>query len=298
MKNIRTVLIALVAVFLIADAALFVNYKRIKGEKTAAEITPTSTPFATAEPTVEPTLYATAEPTESPKDQDDGSDIDITPIPKINDVVSGVLSSKRICIDAGHGITDKKGTEAVSPGSSDKKAAHVSGASGDKITEEQFNLGVALKVKSMLETEGASVSMTRTTAECDLSNISRAELGNESDIMVRIHADDSDSSSVSGISMLVPVKNYFGNSSMVSDSVRLGKCILGKVIEATGAKDRGIIERSDLTGFNWSKVPVCLIECGFLSNASDEAKLADPIYQEKIARGITDGIKAYYQTNS
>ena len=54
--------------------------------------------------------------------------------------------------------------------------------------------------------------------------------------------------------------------------------------------NRGVIERSDLTGFNWSKVPVVLIEMGFLSNPEEDSLLNDSSYQEKIAQGLCNGI--------
>lgn len=205
------------------------------------------------------------------------------------------LEGRRICIDPGHGITSKKGQEQVAPGSSVKKAAHVSGASGKHITEEAFNLKVALKLRSILENSGCIVTMTRTSSECDLSNIDRAEMGNESDFVVRIHADGADGSSVNGISVLVPEKSYYGDDGMASESRRLGESILAKAVEKSGAKNRGISVRGDMTGFNWSKVPVALIECGFMSNPQEEEKLASDSYQQVLAEGIAEGILGYLE---
>ena len=54
--------------------------------------------------------------------------------------------------------------------------------------------------------------------------------------------------------------------------------------------NRGVIERSDLTGFNWSKVPVVLIEMGFLSNPEEDNLLNSDSYQEKLAQGLYKGI--------
>jgi N-acetylmuramoyl-L-alanine amidase len=36
-----------------------------------------------------------------------------------------------------------------------------------------------------------------------------------------------------------------------------------------------------------------IIECGFLSNASDAKRLQDPVYQQKLANGIVEGIIVY-----
>ena len=218
-----------------------------------------------------------------------------TPAPVVSPVPSAaVLEGRKICIDPGHGITDKRGTEEQAPGSGIMKSAHVSGAEGELITEEEFNLDVALKVRALLEENGAEVVMTRTTSQGDLSNIERAQLGNTCDIAVRIHADSSESSSANGISVLTPEKNYFDNDNMVSESRRLSELVLENTVSCTGARNRGVVQRSDMTGFNWSDVPTTLIECGFLSNAEEEKKLADDEYRQMLAQGIYNGIAEYY----
>lgn len=56
-------------------------------------------------------------------------------------------------------------------------------------------------------------------------------------------------------------------------------------------KNRGVIERSDMTGFNWSTVPVVLIEMEFLSNPQEDKNLSSEEYQDKIAKAIAKGIK-------
>ena len=40
--------------------------------------------------------------------------------------------------------------------------------------------------------------------------------------------------------------------------------------------------------------PGVLVEIGFISNPAEERKLNDPVYQEKIARGIAHGILVYH----
>ena len=57
-------------------------------------------------------------------------------------------------------------------------------------------------------------------------------------------------------------------------------------IAATGAQDRGLQERSDLTGFNWSDVPDVLVEMGFMTNAAEDKLLESGAYQDKIVQGL------------
>ncbi|MBE6685645.1 MAG: N-acetylmuramoyl-L-alanine amidase [Ruminococcaceae bacterium] len=213
------------------------------------------------------------------------------------EVKNGKLAGLKICVDPGHGDFTESIKEPIAPGSSQMKAAFVSGTSGSYQTEAEFNLKVGLLLKEMLEAEGAIVYMTRTGSKAELSNVGRAELANDNgcDLAVRIHADGSENTSVSGISMLVPGAGlYITDTLLISESTAIGQAVLNAVLEKTGAENRGIIPRTDLTGFNWSTVPSILIECGFMSNPSDDAKLADPEYQKKIAEGILEGLIEYY----
>ncbi len=62
---------------------------------------------------------------------------------------------------------------------------------------------------------------------------------------------------------------------------------------ATGATNRGLMVRSDMTGFNWSDVPVIIPEIGFMTNPAEDRLLATAAYQDKIVQGLTKGILAY-----
>jgi N-acetylmuramoyl-L-alanine amidase len=57
----------------------------------------------------------------------------------------------------------------------------------------------------------------------------------------------------------------------------------------------GIFERGDLTGFNWSKVPVILIETGFLSNYNEDLMMSDVNYQKKLMQSVADGVEEYFK---
>lgn len=209
------------------------------------------------------------------------------------------LLGLKICLDPGHGNFEKGYNEAIGPGSSQTKPAFVSGTSGQYQTEAEFNLKLCNLLKPLLEEKGAVVYMTRTDENATLSNIGRAEFANDlgCDMVVRIHADGSDNSGVSGISMLVPGANeYLYDEEIINASYNCGAVVLASVIESTSANDRGVIVRNDLTGFNWTKVPCILLECGFMSNPDEDRLLNDEIYQMKLATGILNGLIEYYMT--
>lgn len=52
--------------------------------------------------------------------------------------------------------------------------------------------------------------------------------------------------------------------------------------------------RNDLSGINWCKTPVCLLEMGFISNGDEDRKLNNSDFQQRIAEGIANGIDAYF----
>ena len=71
------------------------------------------------------------------------------------------------------------------------------------------------------------------------------------------------------------------------------KILLEEYVKATGAKNRGLIYRDVLTGTNWATVPNTLIELGFMSNAEEDKKLSEKDYQDKIVKGLVNGIDRY-----
>lgn len=210
------------------------------------------------------------------------------------------LAEKIICVDPGHEVTSQRVQEPISPHSNATKEAFVGGASGRNQTEEQLNLAVGLRLQALLEEQGAKVIMTRTTHESDMTSYKRAQMANENhaDLCIRIHADGSSDASVYGMSMLVPYGNQLASQDIVQPSQAAGECVLNAALAATGAKNNGIVQRSDLTGFNFAEVPTILIEMGFLSNPDEDARMETEEYRDKLAQGICNGIIDYFASVS
>ena len=62
-----------------------------------------------------------------------------------------------------------------------------------------------------------------------------------------------------------------------------------------GIKVNGVFERDDITGFNWSKVPVVIVEMGFLSNYNEDLLMSDVNYQKKLMQSISNSVDQYFK---
>ncbi len=203
---------------------------------------------------------------------------------------SGVPSANKVVvIDAGHG-------------SPDGGAVGINGS-----VEKDINLAIAKKVQSHLEESGCIVVMTRAddNAVVDnldekIRNIKRADLKNRRDMrdsssadaFVSIHMNKFPDSSLTGAQVF-----YAGKT---DESKGLGEKIQSELITIADPKNHRVAKKADKSIFilKDSDVPSVIVECGFLSNAKEEALLNDNTYQEKIAWGIYSGIQKYFEENA
>jgi N-acetylmuramoyl-L-alanine amidase len=171
------------------------------------------------------------------------------------------------------------------------------------LAEKDLNLRIAQLLKDLLEQDGYTVLMTRTedvlnypagTKEIyqkrkhDLTN--RRKLIDESgaDIVVSIHMNGFSDTKYYGAQTFYPPNSV--------DSERLAKCIqnaLVTVVDPTN-KRTALLKKERIVIFRDLKVPTALVECGFLSNAQEEAKFRTLEYQQLVAKGIKEGIDNFF----
>ncbi|MEM5768379.1 MAG: N-acetylmuramoyl-L-alanine amidase, partial [Bacillota bacterium] len=200
-----------------------------------------------------------------------------------------------IGLDPGHQAHANNELEPNAPGSSVMKKKVSSGTQGrfTRVPEYVVNLQVGLKLKARLEELGATVIMTRTTHDVNISNAERAQMMNEAgvDCWLRIHVNGNNDTTVNGIGVYAPAKGTMNtnDASVQQRSVTLAQALLNPVIAATGAKNNGVPLQTNSTGFNWSSVPVCNVEMGYMSNEREDRLIVTDNYQNKIIDGLVQG---------
>lgn len=206
-----------------------------------------------------------------------------------------------VVIDPGHQgpSVDMSAQEPMAPGSSQTKARATSGTQGNysQVPEYEVNLQVSLLLRQELENRGYKVIMTRTDNETAISNKERAELATreQADITVRIHANsDTDPSAAGALTMAPTAANPYLSGDVIEKSNTLSTCVLNHYCAATGLLSRGIISADQMTGTNWSTVPVTILEMGFMSNQNDDLYITNTQNHSVMAVGIADGIDEYF----
>ena len=203
-----------------------------------------------------------------------------------------------VVLDPGHDLRANLAREPIGPGSKARKILDGGGTSGvvTRVSEADLNLAVALRVRALLEAAGVRVVMTRsTTSGASIGNIARARIANRAHaaLFLRIHADGSADPRVGGTHTLYPAFERGWTDDIYARSRRAARIVQAEVVGALGFPNRGLQEHSDFTGFNWSNVPVILVEMGFMTNPAEDRLLATSAYRQRAAIGLCRGTLRY-----
>jgi N-acetylmuramoyl-L-alanine amidase len=199
-----------------------------------------------------------------------------------------------VVLDPGHDERANAQTEPIGPGSDTRKIKDGGGTHGvvSGLSEAELNMRVARRLRPLLARAGVRVVMTRTKTEgASMGNVARARIANRAGaaLFLRIHADGSTDRSVRGSHTLLPALRRGWTDDVYVRSRRAATIVQSEIVRALRFPDRGLQERSDFTGFNWSDVPVILVELGFMTNPTEDRLLATDAYQTRAALGLCRG---------
>ncbi|MGX9135325.1 N-acetylmuramoyl-L-alanine amidase family protein [Rummeliibacillus sp. JY-2-4R] len=202
-----------------------------------------------------------------------------------------------ITIDPGHQMKANIGQEPVAPKATETKYKATVGSMGivTRKPEYAITLEASKMLEKTLEKKGYQVVLTRNTNNVDLSNLERAKIANKnkSALFIRVHADGAENINAKGFSIIAPSKNNPYTSDVFKESQKASKTIVQNVGKEFLLYQNGISYRSDLSGFNWSKVPVILVELGYVTNPVDDQNLSNKKYLGKLTSTIAKGVDKY-----
>lgn len=205
----------------------------------------------------------------------------------------------RVCIDPGHG-------------------GEYTGAYYGGVAEKTLNLQIAERLKAALEKRGVQVSLTRTTDSKVYAggqlrswqwDSAKGAFGygfwpaTDADDRVRLDLQARcDRANSAGPDLFVSIHNNAAGSTATGIEVWRGgndplgqqfaEDVLASAVATTGAVNRGVKAGSYYVA-RWSNTPAVLVECGFMSNSAELARLRSASYRQRLAEGMAEGIAKF-----
>ena len=196
-----------------------------------------------------------------------------------------VRQSRCFVIDAGHGGVDGGATSCTG------------------MLESEINLQIALRLNDLMHLLGIHTQMIRTTDQSVYTQGNSIAAKKVSDLKQRVKLVNQTEGAV-----LVSIhQNYFEDSRYAGAQVfyapnegseRLAKEMQTKLVDTLKPGSRRMAKKADgIYLMQNIDCPGVLIECGFLSNPEEEAKLRNAAYQKKLCCVIASVLSNYDNGN-
>ena len=163
------------------------------------------------------------------------------------------------------------------------------------VLEKDLNLQIAKKVKKLLEEAGIKIVMTRTNDKVpdakkeDLNQ--RVQLINETKpkLALCIHQNSYPDAKIKGAQVFY--------HTITPEAEDVASIVQEQLRTVDPTNTRQIKENDTYFMLKNTQVPTIIVECGFLTNPDEAAKLTQEDYQDQLAQAICEGIIKWMNGN-
>ncbi|MBQ2921749.1 MAG: N-acetylmuramoyl-L-alanine amidase [Tyzzerella sp.] len=156
------------------------------------------------------------------------------------------------------------------------------------VLEKDLNLQIAKKVKKLLEEAGIKIVMTRTNDKVpdakkeDLNQ--RVQLINDTKpkLALCIHQNSYPDAKIKGAQVFY--------HTITPEAEDVASIVQEQLQTVDPTNTRQIKENDTYFMLKNTQVPTIIVECGFLTNPEEAAKLTQEDYQDKLAQAICEGV--------
>lgn len=174
-----------------------------------------------------------------------------------------------------------------------EQAAWAETATNSSVQENSLNFKIAQKIREKLE-ENGYIAIINT--DININSEYMAGLANQikADAMVSICFGSAARKKRNGTTVYCSARN---NQNIKKKKYLRNKLLAKNILEAytkeTGFNGRGVKESDNYPSINCCKIPMAIIEMGYITNKRDYNKMNNSGFQDKMAEGIVNGIKRY-----
>jgi N-acetylmuramoyl-L-alanine amidase len=216
------------------------------------------------------------------------------------------LSGKTVVVDPGHNGGNAAHTSIINAlvpaGRGREKPCNTTGTATMKgYPEYAFNLDVALRLRKLLQSEGARVVMTRTNSDGVGPCVNqRAAIGNaaHADAVISIHGDGGPTSGRGFQVIYAPDSGetapYYASSLKLAHAVQSALVFSRALPPSTYVGHDGYSVRDDLGGLNLSIRPSVLVELGNMNNPIDAGLESTASFRQELAGVLDAGLERFF----